>query len=94
MMFLALCFFGSISSFRELLDVANDPQTAIIDFAGSRIFDQFALQAIEDISEKYSQAGTRVLLRRLSPDCRRLLARTGQLEVAKVMVRADNDPDY
>lgn len=82
-------FFGSISGFRELFDVANDPETVIIDFAGSRIVDQSALQAIEDVAAKYHEAGKRVMLRRLSPDCHRLLSRSGQL-----IVDSDDDPDY
>mgnify|MGYP001447398588 FL=1 len=82
-------FFGSISGFRELFDVANDPETVIIDFAGSRIVDQSALQAIEDVAAKYHEAGKRVMLRRLSPDCHRLLSRSGQL-----IVDSDDGPDY
>ena len=81
-------FFGSISGFQELFDVANDPETVIIDFAGSRIVDQSALQAIEDVAAKYHEAGKRVMLRRLSPDCHRLLSRSGQL-----IVDSDDDPD-
>ncbi len=54
-------FFGSVSGFCEFFDVTNDPQTVIIDFGGSRIVDQSALQSIEDIAEKYNQAGKRVV---------------------------------
>ena len=82
-------FFGSAAGFRELFDVANDPKTVIIDFAGSRIVDQSALQAIEDVAAKYHEVGKRVMLRRLSPDCHRLLSRSGQL-----IIDSDDDPDY
>ena len=55
--------------FWESFDVANDHETVIIDFAGSRIVDQSALQAIGDVAAKYHEAGKRVILRRLGPDC-------------------------
>ena len=61
----------------------------MIDFAASRIVDQSALQAIEDIAQKYHEAGKRVKLRHLTRDCHRLLSRSGQL-----MIDSDDDPDY
>ena len=82
-------FFASASSFRELFDVENDPDVVIIDFAGSRVVDQSALQAIEDIAAKYHKANKRVMLRHLSRDCHNLLTRAGQL-----IVDSDDDPDY
>ena len=82
-------FFGSTTSFRELFNVADDPDTVIIDFAGSRVVDQSALQAIEDIAAKYAAADKKVVLRHLSRDCHRLLAKSGQL-----MIDSDDDPDY
>jgi SulP family sulfate permease len=82
-------FFSSASGFRELFDFANDPETVIIDFAASRVVDQSALQAIDDVAAKYNSIGKRVMLRHLSHDCHRLLAKSGQL-----IVDSDDDPDY
>ncbi|MEM6681589.1 MAG: SulP family inorganic anion transporter [Pseudomonadota bacterium] len=82
-------FFGSTDSFQELFDVAGDPANVIIDFAGSRVYDQSALQAIEDIANKYAQQGKTVQLRHLTRDCHYLLNKAGQL-----IVDADDDPDY
>lgn len=82
-------FFGSVTSFHELFDIKNDPDRVIIDFAASRIVDQSALQAIEDIAAKYSAAGKTVFLRHLSRDCHRLLSKSGQL-----IIDSDDDPDY
>lgn len=82
-------FFGSASGFRELFDVENDPDTVIIDFAASRIVDQSALQAIEDVAAKYHQVGKRLMLRHLSVDCHKLLSRSGQL-----IIDSNDDPDY
>jgi SulP family sulfate permease len=82
-------FFGSVTSFHELFDIKNDPDRVIIDFAASRIVDQSALQAIEDIAAKYAAAGKTVFLRHLSRDCHRLLSKSGQL-----IIDSDDDPDY
>ena len=72
-------FFGSIASFHELFDIKNDPEKVIIDFSASRVVDQSALQAIEDIAAKYDAAGKTLLLRHLTRDCHRLLSKSGQL---------------
>jgi sulfate permease, SulP family len=82
-------FFGSAESFRELFHIADDPDTVIIDFANSRVVDQSALQAIDDVAAKYDAMGKRVMLRHLSRDCHTLLAKSGQL-----MIDSDDDPDY
>ncbi len=82
-------FFGSISSFQELFDVQQDPEKVIIDFSSSRIVDQSALQAIEDIAQKYSDGGKQVFLRHLSRNCHSLLSKSGQL-----IINSDDDPDY
>ncbi|WP_170404237.1 SulP family inorganic anion transporter [Ruegeria arenilitoris] len=82
-------FFGSSEGFVELFDVPNDPDTVIVDFAESRVVDQSALQAIENIAAKYEAAGKRVMLRHLSRDCHKLLNKAGHL-----MVDSDDDPDY
>ena len=82
-------FFGSVTSFRELFQVKEDPDVVVIDFAASRVVDQSALQAIEDIAQKYHDAGKEVKLRHLTRDCHQLLTRSGQL-----MIDSDDDPDY
>ncbi|MEM7500279.1 MAG: sodium-independent anion transporter, partial [Pseudomonadota bacterium] len=55
----------------------------------SRVVDQSALQAIEDVAAKYEGQGKTVQLRHLSRDCHKLLNKAGQL-----VVDADDDPDY
>ncbi|WP_170351401.1 MULTISPECIES: SulP family inorganic anion transporter [Ruegeria] len=82
-------FFGSSEGFVELFDVPSDPDTVIVDFAESRVVDQSALQAIENVASKYEAAGKRVMLRHLSRDCHKLLNKAGHL-----MVDSDDDPDY
>ncbi|MBT5575216.1 SulP family inorganic anion transporter [Alphaproteobacteria bacterium] len=82
-------FFGSIAGFRELFQIEDDPKVIVIDFASSRVVDQSALQAIEDIAHKYNEAGKTVKLRHLTRDCHKLLRRSGQL-----LIDSDDDPDY
>ena len=82
-------FFGSTDGFAELFHPETDPEVVIVDFMRSRVVDQSALQAIEDLAAKYEALGKTLRLRHLSRDCHRLLTRAGQL-----MVDSDDDPDY
>ena len=82
-------FFGSTAGFIELFNPKGDPMVVIADFMDSRVADQSALQAIEDIAAKYEAEGKTLQLRHLSPECHRLLKKAGQLVVA-----SDEDPNY
>jgi SulP family sulfate permease len=82
-------FFSSTNSFLEIFNPPKDPKVIIIDFARSKVIDQSALKAIEDIAEKYNSLGKKVKLRHLTRDCHKLLSRAGQL-----VVDSDDDPDY
>lgn len=82
-------FFGSATGFVEMFDIKNDPGMVIVDFAGSRVADQSALEAIENVAAKYEDAGKRIQLRHLTRDCHALLTKAGHL-----MVDSDDDPDY
>ena len=66
-------FFGSTSKFNDLFDIKNDPQDVIFDFGASRVFDQSALVAINDICGKYGSLGKKVHLVHLSKDCGEML---------------------
>ena len=82
-------FFGSVESFLDLFKPDNDPKVVILDFTNSKVVDQSALKAIEDIAERYQNSGREIKLRHLSKDCHYLLSRTGQL-----MIDSDDDPEY
>ena len=82
-------FFGSTDGFSELFHPDDDPDTVIVDFMRSRVVDQSALQAIEDLAAKYESKGKTLKLRHLSKDCHRLLTKAGQL-----IVDSEDDPDY
>ncbi|MCD9467034.1 SulP family inorganic anion transporter [Photobacterium iliopiscarium] len=83
-------FFGSASHFLELFDAPNDPQTVIIDFAHSRVADHSAIEAIDTLAERYATRKKTLHIRHLSPECRRLLQKAGNL----VEVNMLEDPTY
>ncbi|WP_028116680.1 SulP family inorganic anion transporter [Ferrimonas senticii] len=83
-------FFASTTSFLELFNASTDPQDVIIDFADSRVADHSALEAIDTLAERYLREGKRLHLRHLSPECRQLLQKAGDL----VEVNLLEDPDY
>lgn len=66
-------FFGSTTQFSTLFDVKNDPSDIIIDFTNSRVYDHSALEAINNVAEKYGEMGKKVHLRHLSRECGDLL---------------------
>ncbi|MEO1544998.1 MAG: SulP family inorganic anion transporter [Pseudomonadota bacterium] len=82
-------FFGSSDGFAEIFEPKDDPQTVVVDFMNSRVVDQSALQAIEDLASRYTAEGKTLKLRHLSRDCHQLLVTAGQL-----MEDADDDPRY
>jgi SulP family sulfate permease len=83
-------FFASVSSFKEMFDPAGDPDDVVIDFYYSRVYDQSGLEAINVLAEKYESVGKRLHLTHLSPECKRLLHKAGDL----VEVNVSEDPQY
>ncbi|GAA4890508.1 SulP family inorganic anion transporter [Ferrimonas pelagia] len=83
-------FFASITSFLDLFDAKNDPQDVVVDFRDSRVADHSALEAIDTLAERYLREGKRLHLRHLSPECRQLLHKAGDLVEVNVM----EDPNY
>lgn len=83
-------FFGSVTQFKALFDIEGDPQEVIIDFAHSRVADHSAIDAIQLITERYTALGKNLHLRHLSPECKLLLGKAGDMVEANVL----EDPDY
>ena len=83
-------FFGSVKSFLELFDPAGDPDDVIVEFQNSRVADHSAIEAIDNLAEKYIAAGKTLHLRHLSPECRDLLTKAGDLVEVNVL----EDPRY
>ena len=83
-------FFASVANFLELFDLHNDPHDVIVDFAHSRVADHSAIEAIENLAEKYAAVGKTLHLRHLSPDCHALLHKAGSL----IEINSHEDPIY
>ncbi|MFN7095924.1 MAG: STAS domain-containing protein, partial [Burkholderiales bacterium] len=83
-------FFGSITHFKTLFTIDDDPLDVIIDFKYSRVADHSAIDAINSITERYLAAGKTLHLRHLSAECLELLDKAKDL----VEVNVQEDPDY
>ncbi|MDX8409615.1 MAG: SulP family inorganic anion transporter [Mariprofundales bacterium] len=83
-------FFASIHRFQRLFDVESDPIEIRIDFAHSRIADHSAIEALDQLADRYLKAEKNLRLCHLSAECRQLLAHAGDL----VEVNFDEDPTY
>jgi SulP family sulfate permease len=83
-------FFGSVKNFLELFDPDNDPDDVIIEFQNSRVADHSAIEAIDNLAEKYINAGKTLHLRHLSQECRLLMKKAGNLVEVNVL----EDPRY
>jgi SulP family sulfate permease len=84
-------FFGSIAGFKDLFDPKNDTEDDIvIDFRNARVWDHSALQAIDALATKYTDAGKRLHLVHLSEDCTLLLKNAKDV----VEVNSIEDPKY
>lgn len=83
-------FFASVASFKDLFDPRADPDDVVVDFYYSRVYDQSGLEAINGLAEKYRALGKRLHLTHLSPECRKLLDKAGDM----VEVNVSEDPQY
>ncbi|MCP4475127.1 MAG: SulP family inorganic anion transporter [Gammaproteobacteria bacterium] len=83
-------FFGSVTQFKALFDIENDPGEVIIDFMRSRVADHSAIDAIQFITEQYTRLGKTLHLRHLNPECKLLLGKAGNMVEANVL----EDPNY
>ncbi|TCK71630.1 SulP family inorganic anion transporter [Acidipila rosea] len=83
-------FFASTAQFQDLFTPREDPDDVIIEFRHARVMDHSALEAIDSVADKYQQAGKRLHLRHLSPDCYELL----QKARSTVEVNLIEDPRY
>ncbi len=83
-------FFGSVKSFMELFNPEQDPDDVIIEFQNSRVADHSAIEAIDNLAERYIRAGKTLHLRHLSVECRELLTKAGDLVEVNVL----EDPRY
>lgn len=83
-------FFGSISHFKDLFNPKDDPEFVTIDFIHSRVWDHSAIESIDSLAEKYLKNGTKLRLKHLSSDCKKLLKKAGNF----VEDDQEGDPHY
>ena len=86
-------FFGSTQTFSSKFDVKNDPENIEIDFIESRVSDHSGMEALERIMDKYLDAGKKVSLVHLSPECQVLLKKANP-NFAKYIQSSIEDPRY
>ncbi|MFL2859240.1 MAG: SulP family inorganic anion transporter [Pontiellaceae bacterium] len=72
-------FFGSAQSFKKLFDIKNDPEHIIIDFEQAKVYDHSGIEAIENITRRYSQQNKKIHLLNLSEECGKLLSKTDNI---------------
>lgn len=85
-----LLFFGSTAQFLEQFNAKNDQQDVIVEFQNARVLDHSAIEAIDTLAERYVALGKTLHLRHLSPECKQLLRKAGNL----VEVNVIEDPHY
>jgi sulfate permease, SulP family len=83
-------FFASTALFQQKFDPQNDPSEVVVDFKESRVFDHSGIEAIQKLTDRYSKLNKKILLKHLSPDCRKLLDNAGSM----IEVNHFEDPHY
>lgn len=83
-------FFGSVTTFADKFDPADDPIEVVVDFKDSRIVDMSAIDALDKLSKRYAQLGKTLYLKHLSDDSRKMLKNAE----AVIEVNIQEDPTY
>ena len=86
-------FFGSTQGFNSKFDIKNDPDQIEIDFIESKVGDHSGVEALRNISDKYMEAGKKVTLTHLSPDCKLMLLKWNP-EFEQIIQDNIDDPRY
>ncbi len=83
-------FFASAAGFQFLFTPREDPSEVVVEFRRAKVMDHSAIEAIDALAIRYQQAGKRLHLRHLSPDCLELLSKAKDM----VEVNTHEDPHY
>lgn len=70
-------FFGTMSHFIEQFDYAGDPDTIVIDFSQSHVWDHSAVTAIAKVVAKYRQLGKTASITGLNEESRLIVEKVG-----------------
>ncbi|MDO9190425.1 MAG: sodium-independent anion transporter, partial [Sulfurimicrobium sp.] len=68
----------------------EDPEEVVVEFRRARVMDHSAVEAIDSLATRYQQAGKRLHLRHLSPDCLDVLEKAKDM----VEIHVGEDPHY
>ena len=83
-------FFASAAGFQNLFTPKDDPKEVVVEFRRAKVVDHSAIEAIDALATRYQQAGKRLHLRHLAPDCLELLSKAKDM----VEVNTHEDPHY
>ncbi|RAP38977.1 sodium-independent anion transporter [Candidatus Marinamargulisbacteria bacterium SCGC AAA071-K20] len=83
-------FFGSVTSFKDLFNIKKDPLNIVIDFKTARVHDHSALEAINNIAERYAQSKKKLHLLNLSKECQELLDKADNIVEVTVIDNLKN----
>lgn len=83
-------FFASTAGFQTLFSPHDDPDEVVVEFRRARVMDHSAVEAIDLLATRYQQAGKRLHLRHLSPDCLEVLDKAKDM----VELNVQEDPHY
>ncbi|NOR51973.1 MAG: STAS domain-containing protein [Gammaproteobacteria bacterium] len=83
-------FFASVGNFSDLFTPDEDPDDVVIEFQHSKVMDHSAIEAIDNLAERYIRAGKTLHLRHLTGECKVLLHKAGDL----VEINVIEDPRY
>ena len=70
-------FFGTMTHFVDLFEFRSDPQSVVIDFSASHVWDHSAVTAIAKTIAKYEQLGTKVVIIGLNEESKKLIEQVG-----------------
>ena len=78
-------FFGSVTSFKDLFTIAEDPEEVVIDFKQARVYDHSGLEALQNMTERYAKHKKKIHLLNLSKECRDLLKKADNIVEVSVI---------
>ncbi|PIB37525.1 sodium-independent anion transporter [Reichenbachiella sp. 5M10] len=86
-------FFGSVTGFNSKFTLSEDPDKVEIDFIDSKVSDHSGVEAIQNIVNKYEEAGKSLKLKHLSPDCKNILMKANP-KFEEIILSDVDDPRY
>ena len=72
-------FFGSVSSFKEMFDIKNDPKHVVINLENMRVHDHSGIDALQNIIERYEKEKKKIYLHQVSPECANLIEKANNI---------------